>query len=220
MKLLEAAQNRDFGNIHKLVNYFDEYDFMLRDYLDREISLLEIGVQNGGSLAMWKKYFPKAHITGIDINPDCARFRENGVNICIGSQSDADFLKTVNDEYGPFDIMIDDGGHTMNQQLTSFNTLFPLLKDGGIYSIEDLHTSYWRKFGFGGTVRRIKKLIDDIHYWAPQQSRANLRQRIKNKLFSPPKPDFFQENVRSIYIADSICFIRKQKILKYQNVKM
>jgi hypothetical protein len=218
----EVAQNKKFGIIRKLENYYDEYDFMFSRFRGNLINLLEIGVQKGGSIATWLEYFPKAHIVGIDIDPECKQYERDSAKIYIGSQEDADFLKMVEQREGPFDIVIDDGGHTMKQNLTTFNTLFPLLKDGGIYVVEDLHTSYWGEFGGGlhkekTMINRITNLIDDMHYWAINHPRAGIFRKVKHKLFNTPHgkaSNIFEETVRSIYIADSICFIRKGKIEK------
>lgn len=218
----EIAQNKKFGVIRKLENYYNEYDIMFSRFRDNPINLLEIGVQKGGSIATWLEYFPKAHIVGIDIDPECKQYERDGAKIYIGSQEDANFLKKVEKSEGPFDIVIDDGGHTMKQNLTTFNTLFPLLKEDGIYVVEDLHTSYWGKFGGGlhkgrTMINRIKHLIDDMHYWATDHPRVNIFKKIKHKLSNTPHgkaSNVFEETVRSIYIADSICFVRKGKIDK------
>jgi hypothetical protein len=173
--------------------------------------------KGGGSIATWLDYFPSVQVVGIDNDATCKQFEQNGAKIYIGSQEDSDFLRDVEKKEGPFDIVIDDGGHTMKQQITSFSTLYPLLKDDGMYVIEDLHTSYWNKFGGGKyfkktTIKRIKDLIDDMHYWATDHPRVNIFWRIKHKLTKTRKgkaKNVFQETVRSIHIADSICFIRK-----------
>jgi hypothetical protein len=99
-----------------------------------------------------------------------------------GSQEDIAFLKTVNSEQGYFDVIVDDGGHTMKQQITSFTHLLPKVRSGGIYVIEDLETSYSRGEGSGylvstSTIELIKRLVDDIQTNAPQKT-TNLSERI------------------------------------------
>lgn len=240
MKLLDAAKNKDFGMLRKLENYFSEYDFHFRDFQEKHIRLLEIGVQGGGSLSMWQIYFPKASIVGIDIDTTCKKFERENVKVYIGDQEDTDFLITVNKKEGPFDIIIDDGGHTMKQQITTFKTLFPKLNDGGIYVIEDLHTSYWGEFG--GKIKRkntmigvLKDMIDDMHYWAINHPRAKLSSRIKKKLnfhinnfgfkipiknISLDPKSVTQESIKSLHIADSICFIYKGKTKRHNMFKL
>jgi cephalosporin hydroxylase len=136
-----------------------------------KLRILEIGVLNGGSLQMWKRYFgDTATIYGIDINPDCKQFEEEGCHVRIGDQSDPAFLQSVIKEMGGVDIVIDDGSHIATHQAASFRTLFPLLTVGGLYICEDLHTSYWD--GWEGGYRRpgtfielTKDIIDHMHEW-------------------------------------------------------
>jgi len=240
MRLLDAAKNKDFGTLRKLENYFSEYDFHFRDFQDKKVKLLEIGVQGGGSLAMWKKYFPNALIVGIDIDISCKSFERDGIKVYIGDQEDKQFLLDVSEKEGPFDIIIDDGGHTMKQQISTFNTLFPKLNYGGVYVIEDLHTSYWGEFG--GKIKRknamigvLKDMIDDMHYWAINHPRAKLSSRIKKKLnfysnklgfkllfkdISLESKGFVQESVKSLHISDSICFIYKGKTNHHNIIKL
>jgi len=106
---------------------------------------LEIGVAKGGSLKMWGHFFgTKAKIIGIDIAEDARSFEGENTYIRIGDQADPTFLKSLADEFGPFDIILDDGGHTAAQQTNSLLYLYPHVKvDGGIYMVEDTHTSFW-----------------------------------------------------------------------------
>ena len=103
------------------------------------ITFMEIGVKEGKSLASWQEYFPNAKIIGVDINPKCSAFQNDRVKICIGDQSDKQFLKQVSNEHGPFDVIIDDGSHEGFDQQVSFNCLWDNLNPGGIYVIEDLN---------------------------------------------------------------------------------
>lgn len=137
-------------------HYTPHYMTHFKKYKYKKINLLEIGVgghqdpsKGGNSLRMWKYYFPFGRIFGIDIF-DKSALEEWRIKTFKGSQSDADFLrKTVNIK-GGVDIIIDDGSHINEHVITSFKTLFPLLKDGGIYVVEDLQTAYWPDMGGGG----------------------------------------------------------------------
>jgi hypothetical protein len=156
--------------VHKWIHYLDVYERHLSRFRDRPFRLLEIGVYHGGSLHLWRRYFgPKAVIFGIDIDPQCATFNGKDGMVRIGSQDDPAFLRSVVDEMGGVDVVIDDGSHIASHQRASFDILFPLLASDGIYICEDLHTSYWRGFLGGGYRRRTtfvetaKRLIDDIH---------------------------------------------------------
>jgi SAM-dependent methyltransferase len=136
-----------------------------------KLRILEIGVQHGGSLQMWRRFFgPKATIFGIDIDPTCKRFEEDGCQIRIGDQSSATFLASVIAEMGGVDIVIDDGSHIASHQVASFKALFPVLAPGGIYICEDLHTAYWDGWEGGykrpGTFIEVAKdMVDHMHEW-------------------------------------------------------
>src|ERR1700733_5337217 len=125
--------------------YYNEHFKKIRY---KNLKILEIGVGcfdnplcGGESLRMWKNYFPNSTIYGIDIC-DKTSLQEKRIKIFQGSQADEVFLKKVCEEHGPFDIIIDDGSHVSCHIITSFNVLFPFLKEGGYYAIEDLHVSY------------------------------------------------------------------------------
>jgi hypothetical protein len=171
MKLEEFFLSHDGRLINKWLHYFPIYDRYFSKYKSRKITLLEIGISHGGSLEIWKKYFgADIQIFAIDVNEECKKFEDENVKVFIGSQSDASFLEDVVKQMPPPDIIIDDGGHTMTQQITSFNTLFKYLKNDGVYLCEDTHTSYWKAYG-GGLRRKTsfieyaKTLIDNINAW-------------------------------------------------------
>lgn len=159
--------------IIKSHNYFDIYHNHFCRFRDQPVTVLEIGVADGGSLQMWKSYFgPDAKIYGVDINPRCKELEEDQIKIFIGDQSDRGFLRVLREEIGHIDIVIDDGGHMMIQQITSFEELFPFIGETGIYLVEDLSTSYSQAYG-GGYKRDgsfinyakgfINNIIDALH---------------------------------------------------------
>ncbi|MGB3079449.1 MAG: class I SAM-dependent methyltransferase, partial [Saprospiraceae bacterium] len=132
--------------------YTPIYSQAFSDLRYKPVRLLEIGIggyaksrMGGNSLRMWKSYFPKGIITGIDIY-DKTDLAESRIHIYTGDQSDADFLNRVSNIEGPYDVIIDDGSHMQSHIILSFETLFPLMASGGIYVIEDTQTSYWPKF--------------------------------------------------------------------------
>jgi hypothetical protein len=133
------------GRCHKWRHYFEIYERYFRKFVGTKCTYLEIGVQKGGGLQIMQEYLgDAARVIGIDIDPLCAALREEGKEVYIGSQLDRDFLAQVADNCGPFDIIIDDGGHLGDQQITSFLTLFPSLKEGGVYLVEDLQVASFR----------------------------------------------------------------------------
>lgn len=114
---------------------------------DRDINFLEIGIGSGPSLKMWPEYFSKAKIHAIDIVKS-KQHDTNRVTTYIANQTKREDLQSVVDAAGEFDIIIDDGGHMMGQQQISLGYMFKHLKSGGLYFIEDLHTSFWPHNGF------------------------------------------------------------------------
>lgn len=133
---------------HKWTHYFETYQAIFGPHRPKALRILEIGIYQGASLRLWRRYFdnPETVIVGIDIDPACARFDSphEKVHVRIGDQADAVFLATVTREFGPFDIIIDDGSHQSSHLIQSFNHLFAgALKDDGIYLAEDLHANYW-----------------------------------------------------------------------------
>ena len=93
---------------------------------------------------MWQRYFgPDAVIVGVDIDDAAVRADQGRFVVELGDQADPEFLRGLHETYGPFDVVIDDGGHTMQQQIVTAETLFPLIKDDGLLIVEDTHTSYW-----------------------------------------------------------------------------
>jgi hypothetical protein len=158
--------------VDKWLQYLPVYERHFERFRGKDFGMLEIGVFRGGSLELWRRYFgDRMRLFGIDINPACAELVDKPNEVRIGSQADPEFLKRVVDEMGSVEIVLDDGSHVAEHQRISFETLFPLLADGGLYVIEDISTSYWRK-NFDGGYRRpgtaiemAKSVIDDMHHW-------------------------------------------------------
>jgi hypothetical protein len=168
-RVAEIFFSNDREPVHKWLHYLPIYDKIFSPFAGAPIKFLEIGVSRGGSLRMWRQYFgDDAILFGIDIDKACAVLDGKHAKVRIGSQNDPVFLKRVVDEMGGLDIVLDDGSHHASDQRDSFDVLFPLLSDGGLYVIEDLHTSYWPK-SEGGLRRRgaaiefLKDKIDEIH---------------------------------------------------------
>ena len=132
----------------KHTTYFEVYDDLFNSYRGREITFVEIGVLSGGSLFMWRNFFgPKARIIGVDLNPNAKKWEADGFEIYIGSQSDESFWSEFTESVGPIDLVLDDGGHTYEQQIVTAEMLISNIKDGGMLVVEDTHTSYMTGFG-------------------------------------------------------------------------
>jgi len=164
-QLFTAHQGRP---VQKWTHYFPVYDRYFARWRAMPVTIVEIGVAQGGSLQLWKKYFgPRATIVGLDIVPGYA-FEESQIHVRIGDQSDVNFLQSVFNEFGPPDIVIDDGSHRMNDIWASFEFLYPVMSRDGIYVVEDLHTAYWDEFEGGlrreGTfIERAKDMVDQLN---------------------------------------------------------
>lgn len=213
MNDLENFFNNNTGKlIHKWQHYFEIYDRHFSRYRGKEVHIVEFGVFQGGSLQMWKDYFgPKAKIYGVDINPHCKELEEEQVKIFIGDQENRSFLRSLASEIPKIDILIEDGGHTMKQQIHTFEELYPYVADEGIYLCEDTHTSYWNGFGGGykksGTfIEYSKNWIDDIHAWHSEQA---------GKL----SVSDFTRSAHSLHYYDSIVVIEKRKMEKPFDLK-
>lgn len=196
-------ENNQERLMHKYQHYFDVYDRYFNAYKNKKVTIVEIGISHGGSLQMWKRYFGKnATIWGIDIDPRCKSLEEENIHVLIGSQEDPDFLQSAIEKIGPIDILIDDGGHTQNQQQISFEILFDAINSNGIYLCEDTHTSYWNTYG-GGHKRKgsfteyAKNLIDQINAYHSEQSSL--------------KVNSFTKTANTIHFYDSIIVIEKME---------
>jgi hypothetical protein len=148
-----------------------EHGFTTPEGDRRSLRFLEIGVSKGGSLQIWREFFGSAAVIfGVDINPECAKTAGPDRQVRIGSQADPTFLRSVVEEMGGVDVVLDDGSHVATHQRASFDVLFPLLSTGGLYVVEDTHTSYWFKYRGGlrrpGTfIETAKSLVDGMHSW-------------------------------------------------------
>jgi 23S rRNA U2552 (ribose-2'-O)-methylase RlmE/FtsJ len=204
-----------YGNqgrlIHKWVHYFEIYHRHFQSFRHKPVTIVEFGVSQGGSLQMWKHYFgPQARIIGVDINPKCAALAEPQIQIRIGDQEDRNFLRSLANEVGGIDVLIEDGGHTMGQQIATFEELWPNIVEGGVFLIEDLHTSYWAKYGGGlrreGTfVEYAKQLIDQQHAWHSREEGLVV--------------DQYTTTIRGMHVYDSIIVFDKGSVRKPKHLR-
>ncbi len=171
----EYLKTTDERLLSKWTQYFDIYTRELTRFRARPISFLEIGVFKGGSIPMWKAFFAEdARLCFVDIDPDCAALAVPGTKVEIGNQADPAFLADLAAQHGPFDVILDDGSHVCAHQVASFENLWPHLADGGLYMVEDCHTSYWPGFGGGyrneaSWIEYAKRLTDRMHSWYTDQ---------------------------------------------------
>lgn len=198
--------------------YLDEYQRLLHSFQDKPVCLLEIGVQNGGSLEIWNKYFPNArNIVGCDIDTKCAAlsYSNSSIEIVIGdicSDATAQAVLTVCN--GPIDIVIDDGSHTSEDIITTFFKIFGHLSDGGIYLAEDLHCSYWPGFQGGlhhphSSISFFKRLIDitNFEHWEEDMTRCNY---ISELIPINSSYEELLSTIHSVEFINSLCIIKKR----------
>jgi cephalosporin hydroxylase len=126
--------------IWKWEHYFDAYERHLSRFRGRAVTLVEIGIYSGGSLPMWRAYLGNdCQIYGVDIQPECIQYQSEGIHVVIGDQADRAFWRQFKQSVPHVDIVIDDGGHTYEQQRVTLEELFPHLRPGGVYICEDIH---------------------------------------------------------------------------------
>lgn len=204
-KLAQVYQTDKFG----LHFYTPHYQTHFSKFRNKKIKLLEIGVggyddpsRGGNSLRMWKKFFKNGKIYSIDIF-DKSELEEDRIKIFKGSQVDLHFLEKIINHIGEIDIIIDDGSHINEHVIQSFIYLFPKLKSGGIYVVEDVQTSYWPEFGGNSfelnnkntILGYFKSLVDGLNY---------------TELKIPHyEKSYLDENITSIHFYHNLIFIYK-----------
>lgn len=217
----ELACKHGTDKSSKLHNYTAVYEQLFGGLRDSTRCLLEIGVggsayrgEIGGSLRMWSDYFPNARIVGIDIDPVCQQAAGERIQVMLGAQDDTAFLRRTLEQVGePPDIIIDDASHVNKLTIASFELLFPALRPGGWYIIEDTHVSYKKRWA--GNRRRafdrfLKGLVHAMELngraWAPEgvQDFNKIAQEKKNKL------DYHQRWVGEIHLFQGLYGIKKR----------
>lgn len=153
----------------KWSGYFDVYERYLSKFVGKAPRILEIGILGGGSIELWLKYFGEGtSVTGLDIDPKVLDYKYDGnAMIVVGDQSNPVFWDQFLSTQEKYDIVIDDGSHIMDHQITTLNKIFPHIKEGGVYICEDTHTSYWPHhwggvFRGAGTFVEHSKRVTDI----------------------------------------------------------
>lgn len=200
---LARLYHTDKWGSHWYTQHYHRYFGPLKN---KRLNVLEIGVggyelldEGGASLRMWKAYFRKSRIVGIDLY-DKSRFSEHRIDIRQCDQTDSEVLLRLSSEYGGFDIIIDDGSHLNEHVIKTFCLLFPLLRQNGIYVVEDTQTAYWPSWGGGisnpqTSVAFFKGLVDGLNH---------VEYPIANY-----EPDYFDQNVVEIAFFHNLILIRK-----------
>ena len=172
----------------KWSNYFEIYEKILKKYINKKITIVEVGVGDGGSLFMWKNFLgKKANIIGVEMNPESKKLEKYGFKIFIGDQSNKNFWRKFYKKNGKIDVLIDDGGHTNLQQITTLMESLPFIKKGGVIIIEDTHTSYMNYKGFrnpskNSLINFSTKFIENLHRRNPMLKKEI--NHFSNKIYS------------------------------------
>lgn len=204
-----AAGADKASNYH---NYTEIYARYFEPLKDKPIKFLEIGIFKGSSVKLWEDYFKQAELHFMDITLERVEYSAQRSKYHVANQENPqDLAKFIHETGGQFDVIIDDGGHTMLQQIVSFIYLFPQIKSGGMYIIEDLHTSYWESHGGGRHPRTaiafLKGLIDDVNYIGASTGRAthlNIDPAVLKDLH------LYKTQIESIHFYDSVAIIIKR----------
>lgn len=195
----------DKAGTHQYTQHYARHFAHLRD---REVVVLEIGIggysregAGGASLRMWKHYFRNGRIHGLDIE-DKSFVDEDRIRSFQGSQDDPDLLRRIVDEIGRPDVVIDDGSHRPEHILATFDVLFPLLADDGIYVVEDTQTSYWPEWGGAEdpedrstSMAMLKRLADGLNH--------------VEYVVEPYEPTYTDRHVVGVHFYHNLVFVQK-----------
>jgi hypothetical protein len=210
LEALAYKYRTDKGNMSHHYTEVYEYFFYPIKYSARKI--FEIGVETGASLRMWRDYFPNAVIYGIDIF-DTSKLNSDTIKTFMADQGDRKKLQDfINKFGGEFDIILDDGGHTMELQQISFGYLFKYVKPGGYYIIEDVHTSVYSLHheNYGATPNGENTTLTVIDNFV----RTGI---IKSKYMNPEEENYLTANIEYCNLfsrnkgQSSTCIFKKKK---------
>jgi len=203
----------------KWSSYLTAYDRLFNEQRDKPVRLLEIGIQNGGSLEIWSRYFCNASaLIGCDINPDCAglSYDDPRISLIVGDANNPEVSEQVFQRSPQFDIIIDDGSHRSSDIIKSFALYFPRLVEGGVYVAEDLHCSYWADYEGGllypySSIAFFKRLADVINYehWGITKERSEVLRGVFTKYGCEIDIEVLSQ-VHSIEFINSLCVVRKK----------
>ena len=209
-KLIKSFKSAPKYSI-KWSNYFEIYENLFKRFVNKKITFVEIGIGNGGSLFMWKKFFgKKARIIGIELNPDAKKLEKFGFEIFNGDQSDPFFWKKFYNRVGKIDVLLDDGGHKNIQQITSFMESYNHINQNGVIVVEDTHTSYMKKKGFKNPssysfVNFCNLIVENLHRRNPSVNKSL---------------NILSKKINSIYFYDSVVAINFGKFKKLNKTKL
>lgn len=199
--------------------YLNIYEELFRFYRDSRLRLLEIGIQNGGSLEIWSQYFENATaLVGCDINAACTQLRYDDprIHVVVGDANTDESERAIAAHSERFDLIIDDGSHRSSDIIRSFIRYFPKLEQGGIFVVEDLHCSYWQEFEGGlvdpwSSMSFFKRLADIINHehWGTPYRRAEILRSFE-KRYGAVLDEESLAQIHAVEFYNSVCVIRKR----------
>lgn len=216
--LFDLYQNHTGKVSDKWDIYLKTYDRLFKEIINKPLRMLEIGIQNGGSLEIWNKYFNNVELLiGCDIDTRCKNlsYDSNKISVIVGDANTHQTETEIEKISKSFNLIIDDGSHTSADIVKSFCKYFPKLENDGIFIIEDLHCSYFPSYEGGlnyefSSIEFLKLLSDiaNFEHWGVTTSRSDLIKR-----FTTHYNCVINENelskIHSIEFVNSICIIRK-----------
>jgi len=207
----------------KFEHYFPLYEQWLSRFVGASPKILEIGVQFGGSAEMWHRYFGEGTVVhGVDIYPRCEETEY--LKLYRGDQGSDEFWDTSFSEKDQFDIVMDDGSHENAHQITTLAKTYPLLKDGGIYWCEDVHTSYYHNVRVqdGGYLNpysfmEYAKRITDVLNWHHTHFAIGVGMTPKGPHVDPRLVQIYN-NIRGVHFYDSVVVIEKGPRMPFERI--
>jgi glycosyltransferase involved in cell wall biosynthesis len=220
MKKLYKLYEESTGKISDKWNiYFDAYDNIMAPYRNKAVTMLEIGVQNGGSLEAWSNYFAQAEkIIGCDIDELCGNltYTDPRISVFVGDATSESTSKKITSFQPDFDIVIDDGSHTSPDIIRAFCKYFGTIKDGGVFIAEDLHCSYWENYEGGiyhpySSISFFKRLVDIINHehWGVDRASGSVLDEFKEH-YQVDIDNELLSQIHSVEFINSICVVRKK----------
>jgi hypothetical protein len=203
----------------KWESYLPVYERLFNSFRHDNINVLEIGVQNGGSLEVLAEYFDHAvQIVGCDINPHCGelKYTDPRISVVIGDVNSPEVLASLADKLKPIHLLVDDGSHLSDDVINAFLNYFPLIAPGGLYLIEDTHCLYWENAGGGllrsTTAQRLFKLLTDVLNYEHWRKDMALEAWLSSFFLKTGVPAFIAEGwLESIEFLNSMIVIHKAK---------
>jgi hypothetical protein len=184
--------------VWKWRHYFDAYHRHFARFVGREVHMVEVGIYSGGSLPMWRHYFgPLCHVYGTDIEPTCAAHAGPQTKVFIGDQADRSFWAKFRVAVPRVDILLDDGGHTPEQQRITLEEMLPHIAPGGVYVCEDIH----------GTQNDFTAFVHGLTH---ELGGATPTGTPKNEPGLACEPSAFQRSIASVHHYPFLTFIEKR----------